>query len=88
MLSYDISAEAGHELAKGFAKVTGAAISSIPLSMTRHPMLEILHNSLTSFQYFPKIFCPWLQIPILLTVVHARLVEIVISINKRLTQSA
>ena len=30
MLSYNISAEAGHQLAKGFAKVTGAAISSIP----------------------------------------------------------
>ena len=30
MLSYDISAEAGHQLAKVFTKVTGAAISSIP----------------------------------------------------------
>ena len=30
MSSYDISAEAGHQLAKGFAKVTGAAISSKP----------------------------------------------------------
>ena len=30
MSSYDISAEADHQLAKGFAKVTGAAISSIP----------------------------------------------------------
>ena len=61
-MSYDISAEAGHQLAK-FAKVTGAAICSIPSKTLlnksnekafcgrRDTLVEIMKNNLEFYTY-------------------------------------